>query len=104
MARKPSHPIPRLVLLTPSILEQHRFLLSTVGTDVLDFRELLYADSAIHSPTLAVLPRFLHHKHADEALEGVGRFVNKITVLAPQDGDFGSHCVVSRDVSTLCVV
>ena len=85
--------------LTPSILEQHRILLSTVGTDVLDLCELLYADSAIHSPAIAVLPRFLHHKHADEALEGVWGFVNKIAVLAPQDGDFGSHwCGDYRDV------
>lgn len=36
-----------------------------------------------------MLKWFLDHQCADEALEGVWGFFNKITVLAPQEGDPG---------------
>lgn len=54
--------------LTPAIFEERRLILPAVGTHVLDLHELLDADSAVDSSTVAMLPWFLHHQHTDEAL------------------------------------
>ena len=77
--------------LTPSVFKERWLLLSAVGTHILDLYKPLDAYFTVHPSTVTVLPWFLHHQHAYEALERIRRLINEVEVQTTQGRCFGNH-------------